>query len=141
MCVGGSDSVNDPFTLRVVACANCLSVTTQTSLNQPMFYGAAYWYFTDGQSFGFSPTNTINQYNADSTDLNSNLRVSWHLLGNVGGWRLGNITNLNDDLNYYKKIFINTPFTTTTTLRPTTTTTTASSSESLYFSFAFYFIY
>ncbi len=22
MCVGGSDSVNDPFTLRVVACAN-----------------------------------------------------------------------------------------------------------------------
>ena len=105
ICVGGnrpSDSL-----LRVIACADCLSVTKQTVLNQPKFIGAAFWYFTDSKSFGFSPTSTIKQNIADDYDQESNLRVSWHLDVKDGGWRLGDLVRLNNDTNYYKKIFIN----------------------------------
>ncbi len=41
MCVGGSSIYND-LLLLVLACANCLSVTTQTIINQPIFSGSAY---------------------------------------------------------------------------------------------------
>ena len=105
ICVG-SNRYDETF-LRLVACANCLNVTTETILNQPQFYGGAYWYFTDGYSFGFAPNFTINQSSADSFDQSSNLRLSWHLVRSNGGWRLGNITYLNDDTNYYKKIYLN----------------------------------
>jgi hypothetical protein len=84
-----------------------LSVTTETTLNSPQFYGRAYWYFTNGQSFGFAPTNVINQGNADVYDQSSNLRLSWHLDGVSGGWRIGNVITLNSDTTYIKKIYLN----------------------------------
>jgi hypothetical protein len=104
ICVGGNRY--DETFLRVVACANCLNVTTQTLTNQPQKYGAVYWYFTENQSFGYAPNSTITQNSADNYDENSNFRLSWHLQGN-GGWRLGNVTSLNSDTNYYKKAYIN----------------------------------
>ncbi len=105
ICVGGN-RYNETF-LRLVACANCLNATTQTIRNQPKYNGGAYWYFTDGKSFGFSPNFTIDQNIADVNDQSSNLKLSWHLDGSNGGERLGNITNLNRDTNYYKKIYLN----------------------------------
>jgi hypothetical protein len=105
ICVGGN-RYNEIF-LRLVACANCLSVTTETTLNSPQFYGRAYWYFTNGLSFGFAPTNVIYQGSADTTDQSSNLRLSWHLDGVSGGWRLGNAINLSGDTTYLKKIYLN----------------------------------
>ena len=105
ICVGGNRY--DEIFLRLVACANCLSVTTETTLNSPQFYGRAYWYFTNGQSFGFAPTNVINQGNADVYDQSSNLRLSWHLDGVSGGWRIGNVITLNSDTTYIKKIYLN----------------------------------
>jgi hypothetical protein len=106
MCVGGSNSQSDPL-LKVVACGNCLSITTQTILNQPKFYGSAYWYFTENQSFGFSPSSNINQNQADDFDLSSNERLSWHLDQGIGGWRLGSKVSLNADGTSFKKVFIN----------------------------------
>ena len=105
ICVGGNRY--DELFLRLVACANCLSVTTETTVNNPRFYGRAYWYFTNGISFGFAPTYVIDQNRADVTDLNSNLRLSWHLDGLNGGWRLGCLTDLYSETTYLKKIYLN----------------------------------
>jgi hypothetical protein len=104
ICVGGN-RFNESV-LRVVACVNCLRVT-QTNLNQPQYYDSAYWYFTQGKSFGYAPNSTITQNSADSFDNGSNKRLSWHLDQNFGGWRLGDLTSLNSDKNYYKIIYIN----------------------------------
>jgi hypothetical protein len=106
ICVGGMEpsSVTTDI-LRVLACANCLSVTTQTTLDQPNLVGQAYWYFTSNYSFGFAPTNEIDQFDGDVFDKNSNLRVSWHL-DTRGGYRLGNIMSLNSNTNHYKKVFL-----------------------------------
>jgi hypothetical protein len=84
-----------------------LSVTTETSFYSPQYNGKAYWYFTDGKSFGFAPTNVINQNSADITDQSSNLRLSWHLTGTSGGYRIGNVVGLNSDTTYLKKIYLN----------------------------------
>jgi hypothetical protein len=86
ICVGGNRFNED--ILRVVACVNCLKVT-QTNLNQPQYYDAAYWYFTDNKSFGFAPSSSIYQNIADTFDTGSNKRLSWHLDKINGGWRLG----------------------------------------------------
>ncbi len=103
ICVGGN-RVNEN-SLLLVACANCLNATTQTIRNQPTNYGSAFWYFTDGHSFGFAPNNTIDQRNGDFFDHNSNLRLSW-LLDGKSGWRLGNAISLVNQT-YSKKIYLN----------------------------------
>jgi hypothetical protein len=106
ICVGGMEpSSVTTEVLRVLACANCLSVTTQTNLDQPKFVGQAYWYFTPNYSFGYAPTSEIDQYNGDQFEKSSNLRVSWHLDAR-GGYRLGNIMSLNSNANYFKKVFL-----------------------------------
>ena len=103
ICVGGNRF--DESHLRVLACANCLNATTQTIRNQPQYNGGAYWYFTDGKSFGFAPKFTIDQSSADFFDHSSNLRLSWHLTG-ADGWRLGDAIWLANET-YYKKIYLN----------------------------------
>ena len=105
ICVGGMENLVTNEILRVLACANCLSVTTQTIVNQPKLVGEAYWYFTPNYSFGFAPTSEMNQWNGDQFDKSSNLRVSWHLDTN-GGYRLGNLFPLNINPNYSKRVFL-----------------------------------
>ena len=104
MCVGGSKP--DEGTLRLVSCGNCLNITSTTQQNQARFNGAAYWYFAPNLSFGFAPNATITQGQADTTDLESTLRLSWHLDLATGGWRLGNINGLNSNSVYYKKVYL-----------------------------------
>jgi len=106
ICVGGN-RINEDLLL-LVACANCLSVTSETTINQPQNYSGVYWYFTDGQSFGFAPNSNINQVSADAYDLGSNLRLSWQLQGG-GGYRLGSIIDLGSATDYSKKIYITNP--------------------------------
>ena len=103
MCVGGGSQTDGILT--VVACADCLSITTQTALGQTVLVGSAYWYFTPGYSFGFAPNSLIEQTLADDYDENSMLRLSWNLDELNGGWRLGIFINLNIDT-LFKYIFL-----------------------------------
>ena len=107
MCVGGGNQVDG--LLRVVACGNCLNITTLTQLNQTTFSCAAYWYYTFGYSFGFAPDPFISldlNYIADIQNLSSNLRLSWSLDEFNGGYRLGNLYGLYYDDTNYKNVFL-----------------------------------
>lgn len=100
-CAAGGRAGSD--TLSLIACGNCLVVTDTTEINRPKFNTAAFWYNTPRKSFGFAPNSTINQDDADNYFSNDRLRLSWHLNG-LGGWRLGNFTNLADGV-FRKYIF------------------------------------
>ena len=109
MCVGGGNQSDG--LLRVVACGNCLNITTLTPKNQTSFSISAYWYCMFGFSFGFAPNSLILQNTAyieyaDIQDPGSNLRLSWYLDELNGGYRLGNLTNLFFDTTNYKKVFL-----------------------------------
>ena len=101
LCLGGRDSTND--VLLVVACGLCDVVFTKTAKNTPNLHNGAYWYYTPGNSTGFSPNSTVYQFNADSFDRSNNQRVSWDL-DDSGGWRLGSLINLDNNTRYYKVI-------------------------------------
>ena len=88
-------------TITVAAAAPTAQVFTETVRNTPQLLNGTYWYytldvFTDSGSIGFAPTATINQASADSYDYSDPLRLSWHLEAALGGWRLGEINELND---------------------------------------------
>jgi hypothetical protein len=104
MCVGGG--APESGTLKVVACAKCLDITTQTKPNVTRLYGLAYWYMTPQLSFGFSHSPQIAQSQADVNTIEADSRLSWHLNLSSGGWRLGNVTSLNNENKLYKKIFL-----------------------------------
>ena len=103
LCAGGRN-INSQI-LILVSCGNCLKITKETVLNNPVLESNAYWYRTALKSFGFSPNRNITQNIADQFDVKSNLRLSWHLDELHGGWRLGNITLLNDNNQYLKILF------------------------------------
>lgn len=103
ICVGGLDSAQE--ILLVVSCSNCQKILSlSTEINKPMLINGAYWYYTPGYSFGFSPVFKINQNSADTEDEKNKERISWHLNESSGGWRLGSFVHLNDATNYYKVI-------------------------------------
>jgi hypothetical protein len=57
--------------------------------------------------FGFAPfLDKIDQNSTGLIGQSSNFILSWHLNGSGGG-TLGPLTDLNDDTNYYKRIYIN----------------------------------
>ncbi|CAF1094151.1 unnamed protein product [Brachionus calyciflorus] len=101
----GCGSVDSDI-LDLVACANCYSVLTPTEQNKPVLVGEAYWYMTSPLSFGFSPNSTIYQNSADTFNSSDQFRLSWHFGQSAGGWRLGNLIDLNSNRNYKKYIFI-----------------------------------
>lgn len=76
-------------------------VFAATPLNTPTLENGSYFYFTANQSIGFAPNSTIRQSNADVENAspcdagNGDLRLSWHLLSFVGGYRAGCSTGLN----------------------------------------------
>lgn len=105
LCAGGG--VGNTDKLYLIACGNCRNVLQNTYRNKPKYSGSAYWYFTPGYSFGFSPNSTIKQTPVDSSDPSDSLRLSWYIDIYYGGWRLGDIVDLNHDRFYRKYIFIN----------------------------------
>lgn len=80
-------------------------VFAATPLNTPTLENGSYFYFTANQSIGFAPNSIINQGEADLENSitvdgacdagNGDLRLSWHLVSGVGGWRAGCSDSLN----------------------------------------------
>ena len=95
----------DSTTILLAAAAPTDQVFTETVINTPQLINGTYWYYTQSNSIGFSPTNIINQSQADTTDTSSPLRLSWHLLTNQGGWRLGATTYLNFSTAYLQQVW------------------------------------
>ena len=95
--------------LTTVAAAPTAQVFTETVINTPQLLNGTYWYYTPENSIGYSPTNVISQSPADTTGCNGSIspltsacasapsRLSWHLNGSFGGYRLGNAGWLNDN--------------------------------------------
>jgi hypothetical protein len=95
--------------LTTVAAAPTAQVFTETVLNTPQLLNGTYWYYTPGSSIGYSPTNVISQSPADNTGCDGSIspltnacasapsRLSWHLDGSSGGYRLGNAGWLNSN--------------------------------------------
>ena len=98
LCVGGSDSNN---ILLLSSCGYCLNILNQSIVDEPVKINKVYWYFTPDNSFGFSLNYRIKQKGADIYDCTEknafnctdSKRLSWHLGGTAGGWRLGTLTN------------------------------------------------
>jgi hypothetical protein len=67
---------------------------------------------------GFASKSYINQNQAATYAVESDQRLSWHIDRNIGGWRVGSESELNNNTRYYK-ISLILPFTI-----PSTTTTT-----------------
>ena len=74
------------------------------STEAALLSNGVYWYNVDGKSFGFSPNSRIFLADADTYDINSESRLSWHVNGD-GGWRAGSANSLSDDDNWRKVIY------------------------------------
>ncbi|CAF1111037.1 unnamed protein product [Brachionus calyciflorus] len=105
LCAAGHHEANSDI-LELVACGNCFQILINTTINSPNLVRSAYWYMTPGQSFGFSRSNRIYQSQADIYIVADPERLSWHLDLSYGGWRLGNITGLNNSISYKKFLFV-----------------------------------
>ena len=111
LCAGGAAVGSD--NLMRVSCGKCHSVIMPTAVNKPVLNNGAYWYLTNGFSFGFAPISAIKQSTSDTYDYDErsgkncqdNKRLSWSLHDGWGGWRLGNLTN-DGLLNGYRKILL-----------------------------------
>ncbi|KAI8471087.1 MAG: hypothetical protein J3K34DRAFT_468555 [Monoraphidium minutum] len=90
-------------TMRVAAAGPLSVVSAKTALNTPVQSGGVWWYWTTGWSFGFSESSSINQNQADVSNLGSNLRVSWH--EDFYGWRCGSLYSLSSSTSYLKIIY------------------------------------
>jgi len=94
----------------LAAAAPTAQVFTETVINTPQLLNGAYWYYTLVTTFptegsiGFAPTNSINQYSADYGTTGEQ-RLSWHLIANLGGYRIGNDTSLNHSSAYLKQVW------------------------------------
>ena len=100
LCLGGGPNGSD--LIRVIACATCSDVLTDTVKNSPVFHGLAYWYKTDTCSVGFAPNGIINQNSGDVYNMTDELRLSWHL-ASAGGYRAGTLAYPGQ---YRKYVFI-----------------------------------
>lgn len=110
LCVGGAALDSD--NLLLVSCGNCHAVLKETSNNKPVLNNEAYWYLTEKKSFGFSPSFNIKQLSVDWHDCDSSAkncsddkRLSWYL-GGGGGWRLGKLNNVENEMSDYRKIIL-----------------------------------
>jgi hypothetical protein len=110
LCAGGASKGSD--TLLLLSCGNCRLILTPTETNKPVLNNGAYWYFSKYFSFGYAPTFNINQFLEEDRhdcdrkhNCSDNKRLSWIIYDGKGGWRLGQLVNLNDD-SYRKIIFL-----------------------------------
>jgi hypothetical protein len=116
---GVAKANGSPEFLLLAAGASNVALST-TSLNAPSVSNGSYWYLND-QSMGFAPNNTIFQNQADvcksPIDLDPSCdaasddgseRFSLHAFsefGGLGGWRIGNLTDLSESTAYSKYFF------------------------------------
>jgi hypothetical protein len=77
--------------------------TTSTD-NATNFDRGTYFYKLPDYSFGFSPNSSIGLSIADWSNLNDSLRLSWRLK-TMSGFRIGNITHLDNSILYCKVTF------------------------------------
>ena len=74
-----------------------------TALNNPIFHNGSYWYYTPGESRGFSLDSTINQNSCDiGVVASEEYRLCWHVdpgFWAVDGYRMG--TNQDSNLQRY----------------------------------------
>jgi len=110
LCAGGAALNSD--NLLLVSCGSCNEVLKETTNNKPVLNNEAYWYLTDKKSFGFSPSYNIKQLSVDWHDCDSSAkscsddkRLSWYL-GGGGGWRLGKLNNVENEMSDYRKIIL-----------------------------------
>lgn len=107
-------------TISLLAAAPTADIFTQTTGNNTNLVNGTYWYYvptinparpTFGGSIGFADTSTVNLDTADTSSINSLYRLSWHINltsqaeGFNGGYRLGNITELNGSSAYLKQVW------------------------------------
>jgi hypothetical protein len=84
--------------------ANVFAQTT--SANTATLSNGVYWYNVKGKSFGFAPNPTIFLEDADTYDITNTERLSWHVTGEIGGWRAGDVNSLTYDNTYRKVIYV-----------------------------------
>ena len=107
-------------TISLLAAAPTADVFTQTTGNNTNLVNGTYWYYVptqnpsvsaSGGAIGFANTSTVSLDTADTSNLNSPYRLSWHInltnqnVGGNGGYRLGEITDLNDSTAYLKQVW------------------------------------
>lgn len=98
----GARAVNSP-SLLLAAMGRTNKILQQTNDNETIKENGVFWYFRKNHSFGFSDTENIHLGSADL--LEGKFKLSWHLTGK-GGYRIGEIKNLNDSEMFEKLIFI-----------------------------------
>lgn len=91
-------------TIAICAIGEKEKVLKETQNNQVTEDNEVYWYHWKNNSFGFSDTKDINLGSADLTE--GTRKLSWHLTGR-GGYRVGEIKNLNESEQFEKLIFYN----------------------------------
>ena len=74
-------------------------------------HNKVFWYFMRKKSFGFSETENVYLDEIDCIESRERRefekgKLSWCLTENFGGWRIGDITDLQDSINYEKIILI-----------------------------------
>ena len=102
--IGASYGSSSSFTVGAGGIAGNVFATTNSYSSAKLSDGV-YWYNVDGKSFGFAPASQINLADADTYDIDSELRVSWHMNGN-GGWRAGSSNSLTNDDTFRKIVYI-----------------------------------
>ena len=96
-------------TLPILAAAPTAQVFTETVVNTPQLLNGTYWYYTlsttapNRGSIGFAPTSAITQNEADMRAGSE--RLSWHLIADEGGWRIGDDVELNSSSAYLKQVW------------------------------------
>lgn len=108
LCVAGGEVESSHLLL--VSCGNCLTILSETHLNEPKFENGAYWYLTKQTSFGFSDIYEIDQNRCDYYDCalgcTNMYKLCWLVNSIFGGWRLGKQFDLYNSSFYRKLIFL-----------------------------------
>jgi len=80
--------------------------TATSSSNSATLRNGVYWYNVNGKSFGFAPIASIFLEDADTYDITSSQRLSWHVNEEAGGWRAGADNSLTFDNTHRKVIYV-----------------------------------
>lgn len=106
--------------ISLLAAAPTADVFTQTTGNNTNLVNGTYWYYVptknpsvsaSGGAIGFANTSTVSLQTADTYDISSPDRLSWHInltsqaSGFNGGYRLGEILELNGSTAYLKQVW------------------------------------